>query len=131
MNLTKQELSLLILLVFVCSIGLFLRFDLFGFDGFATAACIKHGWCETLGWQPAALFIFNLMPNSLIFFKIIMFSSLFLTLIPFFILRLTQSLIYSLPNKSISSLTEPKFRIVLETIEFSQIELSAAGPADR
>jgi hypothetical protein len=83
---TKNELIGLLLLVFFCNIALFLRFDLFGFDGFASAACILHGFCYTLAWQRGALMIFGFLPANLFLFKTIMFASMYLSIIPVFLI---------------------------------------------
>ena len=86
MNITRKETAGLLFLTFVASIGIFVRSSLFAWDGYATAACIRHGWCHTLGWQDAAVFLFNFFPDSLLFFKLLMFASLFLSLLPIFLI---------------------------------------------
>jgi len=66
-------------MVFVFSLGLWARFSLFGFDGYATQYFIRRGVVGLLPWQPGALFLFGLFPDSLLFFKFVMFLSLLLS----------------------------------------------------
>jgi hypothetical protein len=70
----------LLLLCFVAFAGVFIRPTLFGFDSYATLLCVQ-GDCSMLGFQPLAVELFNLMPDSLFFFKIIMFVCFFLSVL--------------------------------------------------
>ena len=76
---------LLVLLVFLCVFGLFLRGSLYGFDGYASAAAVKYGWFDTLPHQPLANLVFSVLPDSLIVYKLLMFLCLFCTILPIFL----------------------------------------------
>ena len=74
------KLFLFAIIVFLCSIGLFVRQSLFGFDSYAFKAFVCTGWNKTLGSNPLATYFFELMPCNLLFFKVVMFVSLLLSL---------------------------------------------------
>jgi len=77
--LIKTRFVLLGVLVFVCSIGLFVRQSLFGFDSYAWKQLVCTGWHATLNTNPLAPYFFELMPCNLLFFKMVMFVSLLLS----------------------------------------------------
>ena len=66
--------------MFICSLGLWFRQHLFGFDSYATALCVKTGECGSLIYQDLAIQIFDLIPHNLLVFKLIMFLSLFFSI---------------------------------------------------
>ena len=76
-----DRLKYLLGLVFACSLGLFFRFSLFGYDSYATALCVRDSICSGLNYQPGALVLFGLMPFNLLVFKIIMFLCLFVSVL--------------------------------------------------
>lgn len=76
------KLICLITFLFLATIGLWIRPNLFGVDSYATLSFIRFGWAETLGNQPVANFFFGLLPDSIILFKLIMFSSIVATIVP-------------------------------------------------
>jgi hypothetical protein len=83
---TAYRLGGLFVLSFFAFIGVFLRQDLFAMDSYATWLCVKTGDCSVLGWQEAAVFLFRLMPDSLLFFKFVMFTSFFVSIVILFYL---------------------------------------------
>jgi len=65
-------------------IGLFLKTAFFANDSFASWACVANGWCETLAWQPGAVFLFELFPANIIFVKFVMLFCFILAMLACF-----------------------------------------------
>ncbi len=80
------KLICLILFLFLATIGLWVRPNLFGVDSYSTLAFIRFGFVDTLGNQPVANFVFGLLPDSIVLFKLIMFSSIVSAMIPIWLL---------------------------------------------
>ena len=76
----RTKFLVLLGLCFLSFLGVFFRSDLFGFDSYASWLCVK-GNCLDLGWQQGAVFLFGLMPDSLLFFKVVMFASFFVSIL--------------------------------------------------
>jgi len=76
----KTKFLVLLGLCFFSFLGVFFRQDLFGFDSYASWLCVK-GNCDVLGFQQGAVFLFGLMPDSLLFFKAVMFTSFFVSIL--------------------------------------------------
>lgn len=84
LNLNQQseaiKLVCLFLFCFLAFAGVFVRSTLFGFDSYASTLCVG-GDCSTLGFQPLAIELFNLMPDSIFFFKVVMFVCFFFSIL--------------------------------------------------
>lgn len=80
------KLICLILLIFLATIGLWIRPNLFGVDSYATLAFIRFGWADTLINQPVANFFFDLLPDSIVLFKLLMFLSIVAAIVPLWLL---------------------------------------------
>jgi len=83
------KISVLAGLVFLFSLSYFFRHSLFGMDSYATVECVR-GFCENLVFQDLAIFLFQLMPDSLLFFKFVLFLSLFFSV--FFVWLIVRKL---------------------------------------
>ena len=79
-----KDILVIGLISFIASLGVFLRTDLFGIDSYAAWLTIRTNEVNLLSYQPLAIEIYNLLPDSLIVFKLIMFLCLFLSLIGFY-----------------------------------------------
>jgi len=66
-------------------VSVFLRQDLFGDDSYAAWLCISHGQCDWLGFQPLAVFLYQVLPNNLFLFQVIMFGCFFASIIALFL----------------------------------------------
>ena len=73
-------------LIFVATLGLWVRPTLFGVDSYATLGLIRFGFDATLSNQPVANFFFSLLPDSIVLFKFIMFASIAAAVAPIFLL---------------------------------------------
>lgn len=80
------KLGFLFIFAFLATIGLWLRPNLFGFDSYASLAAVRFGWVDLLGFQPFAVFLFELLPDSLFIFKFLMFLSIFISITGFWVL---------------------------------------------
>lgn len=85
-KLTANRFFWLFVLVFFASFSLWLRSSLFGFDSYATLSAIRFGWFDSLGGQPVANIVWNLLPDSLFVFNLIMFLSLYFSVVPIWLL---------------------------------------------
>lgn len=72
--------------VFLASLSIWVRGDLFGFDSYATWNAIKYDIFEPLNNQLVANIVWGLLPDSLLVFKALMFLSLFFTIVPIWLL---------------------------------------------
>jgi hypothetical protein len=84
----SNRLIWLLFFVFIATIGIWIRGNLFGVDSYATLAAIRFDWFDTLSGQPLANIVWHILPDSLLVFKTIMFLSLFLTIVPIWLLVL-------------------------------------------
>jgi hypothetical protein len=84
--LDRYRLFFLGCLVFFCSFGLWLRSSLFGFDSYASLAAVRFEWVDNFLFQPFALIVWGVLPDSLFVFNIVMFLCLFLSIVPLFLL---------------------------------------------
>lgn len=82
----KQRVFFLVSFVFLATIGLWLRGDLFGVDSYATWIAVRFGDFSSLGTQPIANIVWGLLPDSLVVFKAIMFLSILSSVVPLFLL---------------------------------------------
>ena len=79
-SILAKKWFLLLVISFFALIGNFFRPFLFGYDSYASWACVVHGWCETLGWQELFVAFLEVMPPIMILAKIVMVLSLFFSL---------------------------------------------------
>jgi hypothetical protein len=75
---------LLACFVFLATLSIWIRPNLFGVDSYATLTAVRFDWYDNLGHQPLANMVWGLLPDFLLVFKFIMLLSTILCIVAIF-----------------------------------------------